>query len=254
MSRATGNPRAELTAWGLENLRLTTFHQPFGKVDGWWERMTGQEPDSSVGMKTGERAEIGQWEGLMLALQMNPQMGRIDWFVSELPGERENPPPLLTVGLAAFAGLITRWLASELPPQPVNRMALGAVVTLPVTNGEEGYRRLSDYLPFDIDRATSSDFSYQLNRKRDSTTLPGTQVNRLMKWSVGTFLQQTIRLTSSGVVGFGEPTNERTACRLDLDINTHQQEGQTLPQEQLRALFAELVSLAEEIIREGDIP
>jgi hypothetical protein len=250
MSRTTGTPRADLAAWGVERIRLTTFHPIVVKAEGWWERMTGQEPDSVVGKKTGERAEMGAWEGMTLALQIQPKDGRIDWFASEVP----DSPPSLSERLPAFVGLMNRWLASDLFPHPTNRMAFGVVANLPVANPEEGYRRLSDYLPFDVDRTTSSDFLYQINRQRESATLPGTRINRLMKWSVGVFFLQAMRLDGSGVVKIAELTKERSGCRLELDINPPPQEGQPLPQDRLQPLFAEMVALGEEIVREGDIP
>jgi hypothetical protein len=240
-----------LDAWGVEMLRLTTFHASLPKAEGWWESVTGQEPESSVGKKTGERAEIGPWEGLMLALQVTPQGGRIDWVGCDPPGEHDSLGPLCD-RLPAFTGLAQRWLTSELLPQPTSRMAFGAVVNLPVASPEEGYRRLSDYLPFDIDRTTSSDFFYQINRQRKSTTVPEVRINRLTKWNVGLFVHQTIRLSGSGVIAAPERNHERCSCRLELDINTT--EGPSLPQDRLQPLFDELVALGEEIIREGDTP
>jgi hypothetical protein len=254
VSRATGGPRANLSAWGVEKIRLTTFHASFAKAEGWWESMTNQEPDSRVSKKGGDQAEIGPWEGLVLALTTQAQAGRIDWLASEPVGETINPPSL-TERLPAFSDLAKRWLVNERLPQPTNRMAFGLIVHLPVANLEEGYRRLSDYLPFDIDRATSSDFLYQLNRPRDSTTLPGVRINRLTKWSVGLFFLQAVRLSGSGVSVSNDRGPERCGCRLELDINTvFNEETPSLPHDSLQALFGEMVALSQEIISEGDIP
>ena len=163
----------------------------------------------------------------------------------------QSPPPLLVMS-AGFLNLMTRFLSvPEMPP--LNRMAFGAVVLLPVTDPEQGYRTLSDYLPFDIDRTKSSDFMYQINRQRSSKTVSDLKINRLMKWSVGlsgrsSFVigEQGLALTTSQTIA--------TNCRIDLDINTNYDVSLSIPHDRLNPLFMELQELAREIVQEGDIP
>jgi hypothetical protein len=225
------------------------------KGEGWWQSLTNQEPESSITKKGGERAEIGTWEGLTLVFQFQPLDNRVDWVASESPvGRLENPPLPLVEKLAAFTRLANRWLTSPLCPQPTVRLAFGLVVDLPVVDWQAGYRRLADYLPFDPDPTTSSDFRYQINRQRDSVSVPGTRIHRLMQWSVGLLLRQRLQLIETTLTATPEQDQVRCGCRLELDINTAPQTGKTIPQDRLSPLFGEMVGLAEEIIREGDIP
>jgi hypothetical protein len=257
MSRTSGNPRAPLDAWAVEMVRLTTFHQPgkIGSTEGWWKHLTGQDPNDSVGKpKTGERFESGEWEGGLLILHSQPRDGRLDWIATGSPDD----PDLLsrtrvTDRVPRFLSLMNRWLADSLYPE-TNRMAFGGVALLSVPDGVVGYQRVSDYLPFDVDKTTSSDFLYQINRRRESKILPEIQINRLMKWSVAFAVRQAITFDKDSLTTVGVPGPPESACRLELDINTVPRPDYTLPRDRLPALFAELVELGQEIILEGDIP
>ncbi|MGL6074334.1 MAG: hypothetical protein ACRC8S_09250 [Fimbriiglobus sp.] len=241
MTRKLATNRAPESDWWVASLRLTVLSQPFPVAlsSGLWERIVGQAPDSSTHItKTGERIELGPVHEMQLTLNANPNHGRVDW---ELLGTVElSAQPAVTLLEAGkqFLDRMAVFLKTDGLPL-ISRMALGAKLLLPVDNPEQGYSILCDYLPFDIDRATSSDFLYQINRRRKSTTLSHVDLNRLMKWSLPMYAGSSV---------------SKYACELDLDINTVPIANATIESGRAVDLMNELFELGREIVREGDIP
>lgn len=254
MTRANASSRAPDSAWGAETLRLTIFHPrevPFAP-DGWWEAVTGQAPDSSVSKpKVGERAEVGKQDDYQLAFHVQQRLGRFDWVMQTVGGFETTPAPFPDRA-QVFLNLMTKVLQRDDLPV-VSRVALGAVLVLPVHNVEDGYTAISNYLNFDLNRATSSDFMYQINRKQPSMIQSGLVINRLMKWSVGKVMRQLLEVTQNdGLVATADPEDVSTACRLELDINTVPEPTLTIQKERLERLLMELFGHARSIIREGE--
>ncbi len=248
--------RAPETSWSGETLRLSLFHSPTTEVKakGWWEHVVGQAPDSSTNKpKTGELVEIGKVDDAQFILQSQPLAGRVDWIMQAAAGElSEQSPSLLPVMSASFLNRMTRFLrVPEIPP--FNRMAFGAIVLLPVTDPEQGYRTLSNYLPFDIDRTKSSDFMYQINRLRSSKTVTDLKINRLMKWNVERTGRSSFAFNAQGLMAVATHETIATNCRIELDINTDHEADRPIPNDRLEPLFMELQEMAREIVREGDI-
>ncbi len=256
MSRSDAT-RAPETSWSGETLRLSLFYSPVTelRVNGWWEHVVGQAPDSSTNKpKSGEVVEIGNVDDAQLVLQSQPRAGRVDWIMQAAAGElSEQSPSLFPVMSASFINRMTRFLKVPGIP-PLNRMAFGAVVLLPVTDPEQGYRTLSDYLPFDIDRTNSSDFLYQINRLRSSKNLSDLKINRLMKWSVGLSQRSSFAIDAQKLMAVATHETVAVNCRIELDINTVFAADRSLPNDRLESLMMELQELAREIVQEGDIP
>jgi hypothetical protein len=257
MTRASCNHRADPADWRAETLRLTTFHAPalLEKTSGWWARVTGVDPETVVNKpKGGERAEVGVYEEWPLALQVQQRPeARVDWIASGFPlgdGDLDSPP--LMPRLVSFTEVVKRWLGSTCPE--IKRMAFGAALNLPVADRVEGYRALSNYLNFDLDPESSSDFLYQINRRRNSGVVAGVAVNRLMKWSVGVRHLKTLTIPLDGQLPQEETPRSAHHCRLELDINTTPEVTAPLPQERAAALVDEMVEWSLEIIRQGDVP
>jgi len=173
-------------------------------------------------------------------------------------GVAENEVVGKTIGpvreaLDIFSPLMRRWFELESCP-PVQRLAFGAILRQPVNDQQSGYRQISAYLPFvKLDAENSSDFSYQINRPRVSTSgFAELKINRLSKWSVvaGQSIQFAVGLTSARYL----PGRAYFACHLEVDINTAAEFQGELPRDQLPQIFQELVDLGIEIAREGDIP
>jgi hypothetical protein len=255
MTRAAGKPRAPESAWGAEILRATWFHQPGQavQVEGAWKAVTGEDPDHSVAKpKSGERLEVGTFESGQLILHAQAQAGRVDWVLSA-DATSDDITPSFPDTVSKFLAILNKFLGLDRLPASVNRAAFGAIVLLPVADGEQGYRVISDYLPFDLDATQCSEFSYQINRRRESRTLRKTEVNRLSKWSVGKFTKHNFVMTAEGLAGVSAPAATSFSCRLELDINTVPSPDTCVARDKLAPLTVELVGLASEIIREGDV-
>jgi hypothetical protein len=255
MTRATGN-RAPETEWKVVLLRLTTFHAAalLADTQDWWRQLTGSEPESVVNRpRGGERAEVGRYEDWPLALQVQQQPeGRVDWVAGGFAELAENPEaPRLTARLPLFIDPVRRWLQATCPE--TKRLAFGAALQLGVASREEGYRRLSDYLDFDLN-PDSYDFLYQINRKRPSGIVQALLINRLTRWSVGSRQQGTVTIHVGGGPVEAEQGRPAYHCRLELDINTDPEFGGPLPHGGLVDLLDEMQRWSLEIVREGDIP
>lgn len=250
--------RAPLDEWVAESLRATAF--PSGetevKPDGWWRNVLGEEPESQMSRRTGERREEGTFRGASLIL--NVSLARIDWVLRPKSSKEEPAEGFPAIGgfaetCAHFHELMHRWF--PLSP-PLERLAFGAVVSLPVANMAEGYRRLAPYLPaLQLGDEGLSDFLYRINRPRLSrSSVSNLSINRLSAWSVLEIHAQQVELSSPPQrpkVIQGEPA---FACRVELDVNTSPKFTEQFSGQQCAEVFDELVELAREILQEGDRP
>jgi hypothetical protein len=245
--------RHPLNDWQVEALRLTAFtRQPQLEGADWWEQLVGASPDQrSSRPRKGEWQDIGVYERGKLILTVQPL--RIDWkyTVEPIPEEERAVLGAFTESVTNFAEIMQRWL--QLSP-PLKRLAFGCVILMPMPDLKSAYETLSAYLHnIKLDPDGSSDFLYQINRKRDSrTNIKGLTINRLSKWSVSSLSAVQISLGAEPqVVATG---SKNFACRVELDINTVPEFSSELQREQWVDIFQELVELTKEIAEAGDIP
>ena len=165
----------------------------------------------------------------------------------------------LTIGkfteiLAPFARVTNKWLNLDSCPE-IQRIAFGAVLFASVDSRESGYRQLAAYLPrVDIDPEHSSDFLYQINRPRESTTeISNLTINRLTKWSVAVMFGGHFALEPTQI-SYREMPQQCVACRLELDTSTAAGRREPLARDRVPSILSELMDAAKEIVIEGDIP
>jgi len=246
--------------WQLENTRVTAFLPNF-KLDGgddWFEACLRVSPDTT---------EYRRAEGLKvdtaiidrLSFTLLRRMGRVDWLISAEPaGDGE-----MVIGLSdpsklpAFIAPIREWLAQL---SEVTRVAFGLIAKLQARDKEDGYRLLAHYLPsITIDPIGSAELQYKINRPR---TLPvaGEEVliNRLSSWNA-IFVQKFVQEISSGQDGIGGGVVSRIDsvghwARCELDINTDTKRTEAFSDQGKVAALDVLISLAVEILEQGDIP
>lgn len=243
-----------LSSWLAETLRVTAFPRPGNLIpeQNWWFEIVGQLPEKKTDQpRTGMVIEEGSFQNGKLILAVHP--ARIDWRYEPADEMMQVPDQFGNVGeftaaLRTFVSSMREWLSLNNIP-PLRRLALGVVLLQPVEDIKEGYRVLSQYLPFDIDDMTSSDFLYQINRRRDSQVeIPDLRVNRLTKWSVASLIPMQIE--PGPIVRFPA----QFACRLEMDINTVPEFERELEHQKLESLLEEFAELSEEIVENGDIP
>lgn len=242
--------------WQAESFRLTAFLSPSTQIreQDWWKKLTGDSPDR----KTSEpKAGIQQEEGRFKDEQTDGQLvltiqpTRIDWQLVPLLDDPNSVVPAIgtfSESVNLFLKLMLRWLENS---PSIQRLAFGAVLNKPVNSSKEGYKQISSYLSFDLDE-NSSDFLYQINRPRKSTStgISDLLINRLSKWSV------------SILAGFAfDPSKPEQyitrppqfSVRLELDINTTPDFSIERNSESLPEIFQELVEMGKEIATKGDI-
>lgn len=253
------NDQPEENQWLAYALRLTAFPVPGAQFDSsnWWVNVTGGELDlQQNNPKAGKRLEVGLFENGKLVLEIQPS--RIDWrFISPetqnvtLPVSQEELLPWQAT-LGNFLRTTTGWLSTTAPR--LIRLAFGAQVAIPVGDRVAGYQILQRYLPdIHLDTQNMSDFMYQINRPRLSTTFPNLKLNRLSKWAVSRASLGQIALQLEGQAAVRTVTHEFMASHLELDINTDSSNIEELEHMRLVALYTELVELSQEIMNRGDV-
>lgn len=242
--------------WYAESLRLTAFPNEllpsFLEYD-WWEETVGEPPENQIyKRKIGEKIENGMLEIGKLELNIKPI--RFDWILSNI-NDKESEVELhidFDKILSSFSPLMNKWFNIETLP-PINRLAFGAILLHPVESRIDGYQFLSKYLPsVKLDPEGSSDFFYQINRRRFSTTnVPELYINRLSKWSVANLRQMGFVISDKSVKRYDGKNNYE--CRLEIDINTMQEFKYGLPNDEIIVIYNELIELGKEISEKGDI-
>jgi hypothetical protein len=252
MRTDSGVQREPLSAWIAENLRLTAFASGQSDISTakWVEDLFGEDvvrlQDNRA---SGIRTEIVPFAKGRLLLQRIPAVGVVHWTYA-IPQDLPTVPLESTFveTLEEFRDVVERWF--QYCPD-LHRMAFGCILRLPVPSREAGYRKMSNYMVFDLDDE-SVDFSYQINRPRlftgGSAQKGGPiRINRLARWSVGATFAVSIPPVQM------VPNLMSSFCRVELDINTAPETDVILRRASLHSIFGEMVSLSSELVTEGDI-
>lgn len=248
-------------SWKVQLLRISVFPVngvPVTEPSSWWETTVGSTPDSMTNKPKEGLVQLNGKIDETSQLFLNCQPDRIDWQISPI----ENPEALTEfpeVGdfetvLPKFVGIVNGWVEQSCPE--LQRFAFGAVLVKQVSDRVSGYKEMSRFLPdVKIDPEGSTDFSYSINRPRNTTlNIEGLTINRLSKWAVVAFKLFKIPMVGSdGIKLFMHAADKETyLCRLELDVNTAINMT-SLPKERLKEIFAELMQLATEIAAKGDV-
>ena len=132
---------------------------------------------------------------------------------------------------------------------------MGALFLAPSSGISDAYAKLSVVLPdLHLEGLDASDFSFRVNRRRQSQGSPALSVNRVATWSIAQ--GQTV---SFGPVGSGGASRLESgiqfAASLQLDINTvRTATGGRIPSDKAKNILSELVEMAVEIAELGDVP
>lgn len=246
--------------WQVESFRATTFHNDFSgnaqDVAELWERVAREKLEQvSSRPREGLILAEGPYDGNRLVFSGRPE--RIDWNLRPTPPS-PNVPAEVFVTMGPFLDLLQsllkvgeNWLIES--PE-ITRLAFGSVLVMATVDLPAAHRELDTLLPkVELDPTGSSDFFYQINRPRQSTSNDPVGINRLSKWSV-------MQGGSLGLAVHGNAEPQFTlgrgyfACRLELDINTAGGLPSPIVGEEAIRLFKELVQLGKEITEKGDIP
>lgn len=248
--------------WKVEQLRLSLFLSESHRSPGdLWSSVAGTEPNSENTERNGAFTVYqasGTINELTPTLRVEPN--RVDWTI----GFGMNPvgggiPVGVEVGdylptSRAFVELLRPFVANNL--LTVNRLAFGAVLSLPVQDREEGYAVVSSLLPFDLD-LNSRDFFYRINRPRPARSYD-IDLNRLNDWLVLEVFSLPLMFNQLQSIDPAKPNSvvnvSTFAARCQIDVNTNPQQTFTATPEQQVALLDEMHELTTELATEGDVP
>ena len=238
--------------WLCRAARFSWFTVPSANSDTgtWFQDVVGFPPDQSTkSPRTAVQEDIGPDPLGIVVLHRDPL--RIDWLVSS-----ESPDGTSNVSLVAahsrLGEIVRRWV--DVPGLPVStRLAVGYSLQYPAKDREGAYALLKQLLPAfsTIDGRASSDFIYQINRRRKSSINPMLEINRLSRWHATLAVQTQFRATPTGPIP--SETQAQHFASVDLDINTQPEFSGTFAPSQAPAFFDELTSMAVEIAQSGDI-
>lgn len=244
-----------IDSWLAEQLRLTAFLSPTAErpsYDLLWKSVVGDDPDKRSDQPKRATATLeGTFGEGRLTLNANPS--KIDWIYSSAefsPTELPNIGLFLS-SLNTFDAVATKWFSQNIF---TIRLAFGAILVFNVASAKAGYEALSAKLPnLRASLANARDFTYQINRPRLSKSgIQNLEINRLSRWSVMGMRIAHVNFASGDVKP--DPSNEKHAVHLELDINTSASFNGELPPDKVPKLFGELLNLGKEIVIKGDIP
>ena len=246
--------------WLTESIRLTLFTQP-PTVDvavNWWQTVAGDLPANHTVQRLGPMLQQqGPIRGGYCNLSLQYQPGRVEWVLSPIVPDHMRIDGFPNFGAydaatTAFLELFSRWIQGA---PAFNRLAVGSTLVVPVQDKADGYRRIQGFLPaVTLDPEGSADFSYGINRFRQSETVPGVRINRLSRWSVAKLSGIRLEIGEAGISRLMASPEGLSACRLELDINTQPERVEPFPQDIAERLLNELVRSGREIVERGDVP
>jgi hypothetical protein len=260
MTAAPDTPRLNVE-WSVQQLRATIFHAPGDagdKIHEYWAKAFGSMPqqDETKNLEgvrvVGGQVRDKQWmanirrDRVDIASQpaAAPPLGSGDvWYRSESPYQQ------IVRELIEPSHLLVDTVSG------VNRLAVGALFLAPASGISDAYAKLNVVFPYlHLEGLDAPDFSFRVNRRRQSQRSTALQVNRLATWSIAQ--GQTV---SFGLVGSGGASalgsEIQFAASLQLDINTVQAGmGARIPADRAKDILTELVDMAIEIVERGDVP
>ncbi|MCY3947416.1 MAG: hypothetical protein OXF44_14155 [Anaerolineaceae bacterium] len=241
--------------WDVVALRTTAFPKPSSETLGlgWWDSVIGEPPEERKEQpRTQESVEHAKRGKGRIELQINPVS--VNWIhhITEVqPQEKFEALGEFQSNCEEFTALMNKWFNLDAVPD-LGRLAFGAVLIQSAHSHEAGLERLAKYIrSVQVDPDNTSDFLYQINRRRASRqAIDGLVINRLTKWSVGRL--RVLMTQSDGRSSF-LPTTSESLVQLEIDINTVPEFEGVIKREEISDVFEELVELGSEIALKGDV-
>lgn len=254
--------------WQAGQLRFTAFPVTGGPDvvvghRGVWRTLQGADPDQTREKRQpAELTERGPLGPNTLILQARER--RVDLLLQPTEptsDDDETRTPVSTLGefsatLESFMNVLRRWPRPE-PSQnrSYKRVALGAVLHLPVSSTTEALRQFLPLLPaVRLDPEGAADFLYRINRPREDRFGPETiRLNRLATWEAVNVTYSRVRISAEGVEP-EETLQSENRAQLTLDLNTDAARQTQLPPEHLVEILDRLGRMGLELAAKGDQP
>lgn len=238
--------------WRLESTRVTMFSDDAfnsRSLETWLETIgenppihVNKTPTSFLGVSRSHNGLIqAVWNDKRLDLTLIPEKADALPYIAPFEEAKQL--------FASFVEAAPR--IKDLPP--VNRIALGLVLTAPIETDKQAIDLLKTVIhSLQVDSGVR-DLLYRANYPSQSHSKEGLAINRLATWSGGQVqaLQLRIRAANSQIE---EATTlaPTYAIRLELDINTDQSETLHADPDLVLRLLSELRKIAANIANNGE--
>jgi hypothetical protein len=238
--------------WQAQILRLTAFlARPLDPdVAGTlWTSAADSPPEVDENRpREGIRRQSGPFEDGQLEITASPI--RIDWHMTPRVDPNNEPPAYFATferAMEVFGSSGARWLRAASSSVP--RLAVGAVLLMPVSDKVAAYRKLGGMLrAVRVDAVRSSELFYQINWPQQSGAMPAVTLNRITKWSALVLRHVSLQFGTASTVG-----SENHYCRLECDNSTALEHVEPFEPAQLDELFRELCELAIGNVQNGEV-
>lgn len=244
-------PTSNSIDWQIESIRVTAFVNGQlnpDMLETWIKEISENSPSQ---ISKAPSSFIGVSRSTAGFLRTNWNANRLDVTLSS-----EQPQSSQTIAPISEATSLFSRFVDRIPEigelAPVDRLALGLILTFQVPSESEGLEVLSPSIVSLNLPPSARDFLYRVNHPYKSRTVDGLNLNRLATWSVGHMQLIRILITPDGSQVQQTISDVPTAIRLELDINTDQamQLGANL--ELLRNLLTELKTIAVNVAIGGE--
>jgi len=251
------NPMAR--DWRVESLRLTLFSSENITVsDADWSGITGQQDADTRQKLPGGLRYIGRFAAGQLTVAALGQ--RLDVVLSWVPSERQAESPSIELpDIGAWEGVrdifvaaTQKWLESL--KFPVIRIAFAPILLAETANVVESYGVLKDMLrSVKVDIHGMRELIFRVNWPEKSSTGENLIVNRITNWSAIQLSSALVQMTGAQI-STTATTPEKFAARLEIDLNTDQENKVPFGKNSLVAIYNELVAKSSENVVSGERP
>ena len=237
--------------WQIESIRVTAFLNGQlnpGMLETWLGKVSENSPSQ---INKTPSSFIGVSRSTAGFLRTDWNANRLDVVLSSEP-----PPSSQTImPISEVTSLFSRFV-DRIPEigelTPVDRLALGLILTFQVPNQSEGLEILSPSIVSLNLLPSAQDFLYRVNYPRKSATIDGLNLNRLATWTVGQVQLIQFMIKPDGSHVQQTISQAPFAIRLELDINTDQEMQLGANIELLKNLLNELKAIAVEVATRGE--
>jgi hypothetical protein len=246
------------TGWQAQALRLTLFLSApleLGVAATFWQTAVGADPEIDDNRpRESIRRQAGPFEDWYLETLIAP--ARVDWVLApKVDDPQSGAQPYfesLDKAMGAFTAAGRRWLAIGSPS--IHRLAVGAVLLMPVANTKAAYQKLDDMLAVvRVDPDHSLDFFYQINWPRASRAVREVTLNRLTRWTAIGIRSLNLQVDDNQASIQPAPSDGRHYCRLECDHSTQAWQTEPFASIDLDELFQELCEMVQENAKHGEV-
>lgn len=241
--------------WVVHQLRLTLFaNEPVSFTEELWKVVTGETEAAARMAIPGGKQYSGKFMGGMLV--MGYAGNRADVILNHEDGSLGSEQEFYVPSIGkwnelskTFHDAVTQ-LLSELA-WPINRVAFGAVLLLPVGTRQQSYEKLGQFLRSVSVDPQSRELSFRINWPRTSKVIDGLEINRITSWSSVHFARAVVQLTGS-TMNIAKAGSDYQCVRLEIDHNTSRGRKDPFKQTERLPIFDELLALADENVKTGE--